>query len=101
MDAHNDLAHHLMGRWHFEMAQINFVLRQVRQRQLESTHTAPCIAPCTYALLTQLMQHNILWWQNVWDWKWLCRMAAARGNQVHMELLVWLWSVSCRHGREP
>ena len=64
MDAHNDLAHHLMGRWHFEMAQINFVLRQVRQQQLESTHAAPCIAPCTYALLTQLMQHDIFWWQN-------------------------------------
>eukprot|EP00877_Chromochloris_zofingiensis_P003805 jgi/Chrzof1/13425/Cz07g32160.t1 len=25
----NDLAHHLMGRWHFEMAQINFVVRQL------------------------------------------------------------------------
>jgi hypothetical protein len=41
MDAHNDLAHHLMGRWHFEMAQINFVLRQVRQQQLEPKHAAP------------------------------------------------------------
>jgi hypothetical protein len=29
LDPSNDLAHHLMGRWHFEMAQINFVLRQV------------------------------------------------------------------------
>jgi len=29
LDDSNDLAHHLMGRWHFEMAQINFVLRQV------------------------------------------------------------------------
>ncbi|KAI8467530.1 MAG: hypothetical protein J3K34DRAFT_481196 [Monoraphidium minutum] len=25
----NDLAHHLMGRWHYEMAQINFVVRQL------------------------------------------------------------------------
>lgn len=25
----NDLAHHLMGRWHYEMAQINFVMRQL------------------------------------------------------------------------
>lgn len=31
LDPSNDLAHHLMGRWHFEMAQINFVLRQVRK----------------------------------------------------------------------
>jgi DICT domain-containing protein len=28
-DPGNDLAHHLMGRWHFEMAQINFVVRQL------------------------------------------------------------------------
>jgi hypothetical protein len=29
LDPGNDLAHHLMGRWHFEMAQINFVVRQL------------------------------------------------------------------------
>jgi hypothetical protein len=29
LDPSNDLAHHLMGRWHYEMAQINFVLRQL------------------------------------------------------------------------
>jgi len=29
MEPGNDLAHHLMGRWHFEMAQINFVVRQL------------------------------------------------------------------------
>lgn len=27
LDPKNDLAHHLMGRWHFEMAQLNFVVR--------------------------------------------------------------------------
>lgn len=26
-DPHNDLAHHLLGRWHTEMAQLNFVVR--------------------------------------------------------------------------
>eukprot|EP00775_Hariotina_reticulata_P008960 gene8960-9136_t len=29
LEPQNDLAHHLMGRWHFEMAQINFVVRQL------------------------------------------------------------------------
>lgn len=29
LEPENDLAHHLMGRWHFEMAQINFVVRQL------------------------------------------------------------------------
>lgn len=29
LDPSNDLAHHLMGRWHYEMAQINFVVRQL------------------------------------------------------------------------
>ncbi|KAF8059979.1 RMDN1 [Scenedesmus sp. PABB004] len=29
MEPGNDLAHHLMGRWHYEMAQINFVVRQL------------------------------------------------------------------------
>lgn len=29
LEPDNDLAHHLMGRWHFEMAQINFVVRQL------------------------------------------------------------------------
>lgn len=29
LEPDNDLAHHLMGRWHFEMAQIPFVVRQL------------------------------------------------------------------------
>jgi len=29
LDPHDDLAHHLMGRWHYEMAQLNFVVRQL------------------------------------------------------------------------
>ncbi|GBF98259.1 hypothetical protein Rsub_10922 [Raphidocelis subcapitata] len=29
LDPTDDLAHHLMGRWHYEMAQINFVVRQL------------------------------------------------------------------------
>ncbi|KAF6257131.1 hypothetical protein COO60DRAFT_33728 [Scenedesmus sp. NREL 46B-D3] len=29
LEPENDLAHHLMGRWHFEMAQINFMVRQL------------------------------------------------------------------------
>jgi hypothetical protein len=40
LDPSNDLAHHLMGRWHFEMAQINFVLRQVGGRA--QTPVAKC-----------------------------------------------------------
>jgi hypothetical protein len=46
LDPSNDLAHHLMGRWHFEMAQINFVLRQVCCVAYTRTHTRALQCPC-------------------------------------------------------
>ncbi|PRW55985.1 Tetratricopeptide repeat [Chlorella sorokiniana] len=57
-DPENDVAHHLMGRWHYEMAQINFVLRTLvrvmygtallpgtRQQALDSFRRAAELAP--------------------------------------------------------
>ncbi len=40
LEPSNDLAHHLMGRWHYEMAQLNFVVRQL-VRFVYGTSLAP------------------------------------------------------------
>lgn len=40
LDPNNDLAHHLMGRWHYEMAQLNFVVRSL-VRVLYGTNFMP------------------------------------------------------------
>ena len=57
LDPSNDLAHHLMGRWHYEMAQLNFVVRGL-VRVLYGTALIPGSVPEALASYTRAAELN-------------------------------------------
>lgn len=57
LDPSNDLAHHLMGRWHYEMAQLNFVVRGL-VRVLYGTTLIPGSVPEALASYTRAAELN-------------------------------------------